>query len=1072
MKHSKLALYSAIPLLVASTAKAETSFSPLPSPAKNHSAGTSLKLDKNSRIGFIGGGLGSRMNIFSEFETELQLRFPQNNLYIRNFCKEGDTPGFRPHPSRSNFYAFPGAKELMPEEFQNGKGNGTFPSADNWLKKHKIDTLVGFFGYTSSFAGPEDVDRYKKELSAFIDHTMKQNYSGKGQPQLAIVSPAAFEDLSAKRDLPDGELYNKNLELYTSAMAEVCKDKGVLFVDAFTPTKSFYDASETDLTSNGHNLTRTGYKHLSSALADGLFGKVTPNEANREKIQAVVAEKNRVWLLDYKIANGVHVHGRRHKPFGNANYPTELKKTREMTAIRDQAIWASNAGQAFDVAAADAKTVKLVDVKTNFVAGAKKMGGLEYKTGKEVEESMKLAPGYKIELFADEVMFPNLANPSQMAFDNQGRLWVGCMSSYPHYKIGDPLPNDKILIFEDTDNDGKADKETIFVDNIHIPMGFEITDQGGAYVSLGNDLVHFLDTDGDSKADKKEFVISGFDDHDTHHAISSFCADPSGAIFMGEGIFSHSNVETPYGTVRGTNGGFYRFDPKKGKLERAAQYTIPNPWGIAFTDWGQNFFLWTSSTNASWMQEVAVKNRYAVNAKATQILTSNTVRPTSGLEFVSSRHFPDDVQGDLILCNNIGFLGAKQHTLSEDKKNGGFTSTFRHDLFKTNYSNFRPVDLEFAPDGSLFVIDWQNALVGHMQHNARDPHRDHVHGRIYRVTYPSRPLVTPAKIAGAPIADLLENLKLPEYRTRYRTRRELRGRNANEVATVVTKWVAALDANDDKYEHHLTEALWVTWGIGKIDTALVEKILNAKEPKARAQAVRAVRYNPSEFPNKQELLVKAAGDENWLVRHEAVCAASWLGKEITVAVIDEAEKTPVIQASKQAFKLGRAHGSQRAATPEKKIKVPIPSGLPKAFHASYTRGALHWNEGESCGSCHGKDGKGIAPVFPPLAGSEWVNGDKDLLAKIALHGITGPIKVKGIKYESGVPMPGFAFRMKNKDIADLLTYVTNAFGNIPADGKRTGFTSKEIEELLKTFPETQSMHNAADLIKEHKVPGQ
>ncbi len=70
------------------------------------------------------------------------------------------------------------------------------------------------------------------------------------------------------------------------------------------------------------------------------------------------------------------------------------------------------------------------------------------------------------------------------------------------------------------------------------------------------------------------------------------------------------------------------------------------------------------------------------------------------------------------------------------------------------------MDLEFAPDGSLYVVDWHNILIGHMQHNARDPLRDHSHGRIYRITYPSRPLVTPAKIDGAEIGELLENLKL------------------------------------------------------------------------------------------------------------------------------------------------------------------------------------------------------------------------------------------------------------------------------------------------------------------------
>ena len=1068
--YQKLATLTAIPLLSMTAALADHHFTQLPAAEAKYSVGQELKIDKGTRIGFIGGGLGSRMNIYNEFETELQRRYPDSNLYIRNFCKEGDTPGFRPHPSRTDFYAFPGAKKLMPEEFQQGLGNGHFPTPDQWLKDHKIDTLIGFFGYTSSFAGPEDLERYKQELSAFIDHTLKQDYSGKGKLQLAIVSPAAFEDLSSKRDLPDGVAHNKNLELYTKAMSEVCKLKGVLFIDAFSTTHSFYQASEADLTLNGHNLNALGYRNLSSNLAQGLFGKAQAT-SDYATIKAAVSEKNRLWLIDYKIPNGVHVHGRRHRPFGQTNYPPELKKTREMTAIRDQAIWAAQANKPFDVAAADAKTTVLPEIETSFKKGATKMGQEEYYSGKEAIKHIKMAPGYKLQLFADEEMFPNLANPSQMAFDNHGRLWVGCMGSYPHYKIGDPKPNDKILIFEDTDNDGVADKETIFVDHIHIPMGFEITDQGGAFVSLGNDLVHFMDTDGDGKADKKEFVLSGFDDHDTHHAISSFCADPSGAIYMGEGVFSHTNVETPYGTVRGTNGGFYRFDPKKGKLERTAQCKIPNPWGIAFSDWGQNFFLWTSGPNVSWMPHTAVKNRYNVNTKARNIITNHATRPTAGLEFISSRHFPDEVQGDIIFCGNIGYLGGKQHQITEDKENGGFNAKWRQDLFSSSYSNFRPVDLEFAPDGSLYFIDWQNTLVGHMQHSARDPLRDHTHGRIYRITYPERDLVKPAKIAGAPITDLLENLKLPEYRSRYRTRRELRGRDANEVYAAVEKWISSLDKEDEKYEHHLTEAMWVTWGINKPNTSLVEKLLTATEPKARAAAVRAIQYNAEHFSNKKELLVKAAADTDWIVRHEAVLAASWLGADITTAVINEAEKQAVVTNSKDAFKYGRAHGTGKAVAAGKPApKTAVPKGLPKKYHAAYREGAAAYNHGEACGSCHGKNGEGIAGAFPPLAGSKWATGDKELLAKIALHGIIGELKVKGKTYNGA--MPGFAFRTKNKEIAALLTYVRNAFGHQPTSGKRDGYTEKEIAELLKQFPDTQGMHNAKDLAKEHKVPGQ
>jgi glucose/arabinose dehydrogenase len=115
---------------------------------------------------------------------------------------------------------------------------------------------------------------------------------------------------------------------------------------------------------------------------------------------------------------------------------------------------------------------------------------------------------------------------------------------------------------------------------------------------------------------------------------------------------------------------------------------------------------------------------------------AHRVRPTSGLEFVSSRHFPDEVQGDILLNNTIGFLGTKQHRMQDDGT--GYKSSFRQDLIVSEDKNYRPVDLEFAPDGSLYIADWHNVLIGHMQHNARDPLRDKQHGRIYRITYPSR----------------------------------------------------------------------------------------------------------------------------------------------------------------------------------------------------------------------------------------------------------------------------------------------------------------------------------------------
>src|SRR5690606_38429653 len=201
----------------------------------------------------------------------------------------------------------------------------------------------------------------------------------------------------------------------------------------------------------------------------------------------------------------------------------------------------------------------LPPVKTNYTPGDGN-GTPEYLYGKDALAKIKVAPGYKIEQFATEQEFPDLANPVQLSFDNKGRLWVAVMPSYPHYRPGDPKPNDKLLILEDTDGDNKADKQTIFADGLSRPIGFEFAPEG-VYLSQGNTLSLLTDTDGDDKADKTEILLNDFDDHDTHHAIGAFTADPSGAIYMGEGVFLHTNVETAYGPVRGTNGGFYRYSP-------------------------------------------------------------------------------------------------------------------------------------------------------------------------------------------------------------------------------------------------------------------------------------------------------------------------------------------------------------------------------------------------------------------------------------------------------------------------------------------------------------------------------
>ena len=635
------------------------------------------------------------------------------------------------------------------------------------------------------------------------------------------------------------------------------------------------------------------------------------------------------------------------------------------------------------------------------------------------------------------------------------------MPTYPHWKPGDKKPNDKLIILEDTDADGKADKQTIFADGLHLPLGFEFAPEG-VYLSQGTNLMLLKDTNGDDKADTKEIILSGFDDHDTHHAHHAYTADPSGAIYMGQGFFLLNDIETSYGPVRGTNGGFFRYDLNRHKLDRIAQVRIPNPWSIAFDEWGQVFFTETSDPDVRWMMPGTVKPRYGeyTPKSAGLIEEAHWVRPTCGMEFVSSRHFPDDVQGDMLINNTIGFLGTKQHSITDDGT--GYKTNHRQDLLRSSDLNFRPVDLEFAPDGSLYLADWHNVLIGHMQHNARDPVRDHEHGRIYRITYPSRPLVVPARVAGAAINELLENLKLPEYRTRYRSRREIRAHQASEVLPLLKKWIEKLDKTSVNYERYLLEALWVSWGLDRVDQNLLRQLLHANDYRVRAAAVEVVRFTGHQLADQANLLMDAAKDNNGRVRLESIVAASWLDKEKGLPIVMEAGKKPLDQWMAGAYETSIAHLNGHGVSVKKEETMKDKPGGIKGDVLQAGK-EIYLREGY-CKTCHQPDGKGLeGSAYPPIAGTQWVVGSEERLIKLVLKGLSGPIEVNGKKYPGQVPMTPYGDLLNDEQVAAVLTYVRNSFGNnapavLPGKVKevraaiknKVGFYSPE--ELLKQHP--------------------
>jgi glucose/arabinose dehydrogenase len=825
--------------------------------AVSASADAPLAVNPGDKIVLIGNTFAERMTMFGHYETRLHARYPEHKLVFRNLGWSADEVALRP---RQNAFDDHGHK----------------------LEDHKPQVLIAAFGFNESFGGEKGLAKFEKDLAEFIKKTTSTSYDGKNPPKLILLSPIANEDRTDRKILA-GTWNNARLAMYSAAMKKVADEHKVACVDLFTSTQKLLadsSASGQYLTINGVHLNDAGYAAVAPILDEALSGPAPAYKGNLEKIHAEVQEKNKQFYYDYRAVNGCYIYGQRKTPFGVTNFPAEFAKLRKMIEVRDGRIWQAAAGGTPPRTIDDSGTGEFVTIETNY------KNEIHITTPEEAKASFTLPPDFEISLFASEVEFPDLKDPVAITFDKKGRLWVGTNPSYPQYLPGTPV-DDKILILEDSDRDGKADKQTTFARGLHLPIGLELAD-GGAYVSLQPNL-HFLkDTDGDDVADTNDIVLHGFDTADTHHAMHAFQMGPGGEMYFQEGTFHFSQIETPYGPERVRDAGVFRYEPKTEKLDIYVSYGFANPWGHAFDDWGQNYVADASGGAnyfaAAFSGDVDYPRKHP-NLK--QFLVKQW-RPTCGCELILSRHFPDEMQGDFLLNNCIGFQGTLQYRFKKDEKPySGFHADPVEPLVRSSDPNYRPVDLVLGPDGALYIADWFNPLVGHMQHSLRDPNRDHVHGRIWRVTYKKKPLVEPAQIAGSSIEhliDLLDIQKTPEFRTREKARMELRERDTAAVIAAVDQWVAAQKGDDSHADHNRLEALWVKQQHDVVDVALLKQLLASKEFKARAAATRILCYQRDRVPDVLAVLETLVNDEHPRVRLEAIRALSFFDSQAALDV--------------------------------------------------------------------------------------------------------------------------------------------------------------------------------------------
>ncbi len=810
---------------------------------------TPFELRYGDRVVLLGDTFIEREQYHGWIELMLTTRYPERDITFRNLGWSADTPAGDSRFGRSLLQA------------------GLEPGDEGWkqlvkqLEEAKPTVVFVGYGMASSFDGEAGLPKFKTDYNQLLD-TIEKISPG---VRFVLVEPISHKDaLSLDHCTSPAEetIHNKNLDLYRNAIRQI----GITRSARTISMEGLSGSSKVAWTDNGIHLTSYGYILAAQEIEKGLGWKSgawsTAKGRNlAEPLREAILRKNEWFFHRSRPANMAYIFGFRKGEQGqNA---VEIPKFDAFIAAEEQRI-------------AQLRSLS-PDVRVPELP--RRVGNLISKHTPQPHPTFEVADGFEVTLWAEN---PLLNKPIQMNFDPKGRLWVASSEVYPQIEPGQAA-TDKIIILEDTHGIGFADKATVFADSLLIPTGIEPGD-GGCYVAQSTELLHFKDTDGDGKADRRRIVLSGFGTEDTHHNLHTLRWGFDGRLYMSQSIYTRTDTETPHGVMRLKGGGVFRFDPRDQQMEILFRGWV-NSWGHQFDDFGQSFL--TDGAGGGGINYGLPGASYVTAPKARRIL--NSVSPGSypkfaSIEIIRSSQFPSDWQGDMITCD---FRAHRVVRFKINDQAAGYVTKEMPDVLRTTADTFRPIDLKMGPDGALYVADWSNPIIQHGEVDFRDTRRDKEHGRIWRITAKSRPLVPKVDFTKLKNPALLDKLTSPNSYEVESARRILVERGAENVRKELSAWT-----KNQKAETARLQSLWMHQAFNIPQPALLNELLAAKDARIRAAATRVLSHwaspDDTSAPTMTSDVALArlsllVADENPRVRLEAVRA---LGKFHTSLAAD------------------------------------------------------------------------------------------------------------------------------------------------------------------------------------------